>query len=148
MLDTNCFDKVLALGIDLPAFVQKYVGKIKIIVTHIQYDEIYNIPDSRMDYKVDLLELFNDLNCEVVETEGFVQGRSRMGLAKLFSNDYLEKFLSLATSEDRINDSLIAITSNFHGATLVTADIQLLRSCEKTGIAVIHWDSFISFNPI
>ena len=148
MLDSNCFDKVLELGINLPSFVNRYIGETKIIVTHIQYDEIYRIPDNRMDYKFDLLALFNDLSCEVVETEGFVQDTSRLGLAKLFSNDNLEKFLLLAKNENHINDSLIAVTSNFHKATLVTADVFLLKNCKEAGIEAIHWDKFINLHPI
>ena len=146
LLDSNIFDKIL--NEKLTIFSNPKLVLIKFQITHIQYDEISDIPDEKLDLKIDLLELIEVLKCEVVETEGFVQGISKLGLAKLFSNEDLPQFFEISGNENGLKDGLLAVTAKALGSILVTEDVDLRKRCLKHEIGVWNWSDLVAFlNP-
>jgi hypothetical protein len=61
MFDTMIFDKILDEKIEIPQDKKYYV-------THIQYDEILNIPMNKKERGERLLKIFNKVPKEVIAT--------------------------------------------------------------------------------
>ncbi len=80
MLDTVIFNKILDNSIDINLFT----GKAKLLVTHIQWDQIDSTKDCTR--RKELSSLFVLLTQEKIPTESFYLGVSKLDDAKLSDN--------------------------------------------------------------
>ena len=138
IFDTNIFDEILDRKVELPKNLRYHV-------THIQLDELLNMPEYKRERKEELLKLFSKVPKEVIVTEGAVLGVSRLGLSKLMSMEdaelydkMLEKLKELdeksgkkKTPENQARDILIALTCMKNCLTLVTNDDNLKKIAQE-----------------
>ncbi|MFH7835685.1 MAG: hypothetical protein QXL51_03730 [Candidatus Aenigmatarchaeota archaeon] len=150
MFDTNIFDKILDGKIEL-------LPNQKYYITHIQYDEICNIPEEKRERREGLLKTFNKVPKEVIATEGVVVGVSRYNMAKLMSradaelyNNMLKRLRELDEKagrrkplENQIRDILIALTSIKNSLILVTGDENLKVVTQEFQGCAITFEQFL-----
>jgi len=150
MFDTNIFDEILNEKIELPKNLKYYV-------THIQYDEILNIPLDKKERREKLLKIFNKVPKEVIATEGAVVGVSRFDLSKVMSKEdaelydkMLEKLKDLdeksgkkKTPENQARDILIALTCMKNCLTLVTNDNNLKKVAQEFQCSAITFEQLL-----
>lgn len=167
MFDTNIFDRVLDVKLDITDLKKK--GKF--FVTHIQLDELNAISDPIR--KAELLEVFGHIVTDKVSTESavwdiskwdeskwssekpltptetFVLGVSRLGQAKLSQADIYSiiknELDKIKNKPNNPKDALIAETSIKNGFILVTDDQTLHRVVTKIGGQVL---SFLDFKKV
>lgn len=85
MFDSNVFDKILSGEIPLEKIKKP---TIIVYVTHIQLDEINQIPDNKLtpdghSKKTELFKIIRNADAHKIPTEGFCVGTSRIGYAKI-----------------------------------------------------------------
>ena len=150
MFDTNVFDRILDGRIELPKGLRYYV-------THIQYDEILNIPESKRGRREELLKIFRKVPKDIIPTEGAFFGISRFNMAKYMSEEdaelcrkMLERLRELdekagkrKSPENQIRDVLIALTCLKNCLTLVTEDKNLKRVAQEFGCPAITLEQFL-----
>jgi len=138
MFDTNIFDKILDGKVKLPIGLRYYV-------THIQLDEILNMPESKKERRKKLLETFNRVPKEVIATKGAVYGVSKFGMAEYMSEKDAELYRKMLrrlneldkragkrkSPENQARDILIALTCLKNCITLVTNDKNLKRIAQE-----------------
>lgn len=117
-------------------------GKIKILSTHIEDDEISNIKNFELKRKTisKKIEILN----EVTPTMGFVLGKSRLGVARLGNGNKLKLDEVTKGNKKHINDALIASTSAEEEAILITND-QTLTKRSKNKCSVLDYEEFKTF---
>jgi restriction endonuclease S subunit len=150
MFDTNIFDKILDEKIELPKNLKYYV-------THIQHDEILNIPMDKKERREKLLKIFNKVPKEVIATEGAAIEVSRFDLSKLMSKEDAELYDKMLkkleeldeksgkkkTPENRARDILIALTCMKNCLTLVTNDNNLKKVAQEFQCSVITFEQLL-----
>jgi restriction endonuclease S subunit len=150
MFDTNIFDEILDEKIELPENLRYYV-------THIQYDEICNIPIDKKERREKLLKIFNKVPKEVIATEGAVLGVSRLELSKLMSKEDAELYDKMLkkleeldeksgkkkTPENQARDILIALTCMKNCLTLVTNDNNLKKVAQEFQCSAITFEQLL-----
>ena len=150
MFDTNIFDKVLDGKIDLPRGLKYYV-------THIQFDEIQNMPDGKKERREKLLKLFRLIPKELIATEGTVLGISRLGMAKLTVKEDAELYEKMLkrleeldkkagkkkSIENQARDVLIALTCIKNCLTLVTNDENLKEVTQEFQGSAVTFKQFL-----
>jgi restriction endonuclease S subunit len=150
MFDTNIFDEILDEKIELPKNLRYYV-------THIQYDEILNIPMNKKERREKLLKIFNKVPKEVIATEGAVLGVSRLELSKLMSKEDAELYDKMLkklkeldeksgkkkTPENQARDILIALTCMKNCLTLVTNDNNLKKVAQEFQCSAITFEQLL-----
>ena len=150
MFDTNIFDEILNERIELPQGLKYYV-------THVQLDEILNMPDSMRERKEKLLKLFHKVPKDLIATEGVVYGVSRYDMAKYMSDEDAELYEKMLrrlraldgksgkrkSFENQIRDVLIALTCLKNCLTLVTNDKNLKIVAQEFGCPAITFKQFL-----
>lgn len=151
MFDTNIFDEILDGKVELPENLRYYV-------THLQRDEILDMPEHERERKEKLLKIFNVVQEEIIPTEGFVVGVSRLNLAKLMSREDSELYNKmferltkldkeagkLKSPENRAKDILIALTCLKNCLTLVTNDNNLKKAAQEFQCPVITFKQLLN----
>jgi predicted nucleic acid-binding protein len=116
MLDTNEYDKLLGHSESYGRLLQLLAeGKIELISTHIQRDEIMAITDD--DTKKARLEAILS-HARMIPTRGAAYGVSRYGLAT-YGRDEDHRIMDKVRD---VKDGLIAATASSDADTLVTND--------------------------
>ena len=141
MLDTNGYDCILDSG--LVPLVLKLIGtgKIKILRTHIQQDEIEAIPDERKEKREKLLAIPSEL----IATESALYGISRYDLAKL---GRVKSFKVIQRGNPAHNkDALIAETAAKHAQIFLTNEKGLRSKINELSheIEVYNCEGFKAF---
>ncbi len=150
MFDTNIFDKILDGKVELPKGLPYYV-------THIQYDEILNMPESKRERREKLIKTFRKVPKEIIPTEGAVVGVSRVDMAKLMAKDDAELFHKMLkrlkelderagktkSLENRVRDILIALTCLKNCLTLITNDKNLKKLAQEFQCPAITFEQFL-----
>ena len=112
------------------------------VASHIQIDELNRTKDE--EKRAQLFLMFATTVEEVVPTETFVIGVSRIGHGKLSDGDLFERLrneLNQLNGEKRNNtmDALIAEIAINNGYTLLTADYHLHKVAKNNGCNVLYW---------
>ena len=112
------------------------------VASHIQHDELSRTKNPERRAK--LLEKFTEIIHEVLPTEAFVLGVSRLDEGKLgdgISYDAIKKELDSLNGSKANNaeDALIAGMAMKNGYVLLTADFHLYQVAYKHGIEHIYW---------
>src|SRR6266540_5314667 len=107
--DTNIFDKIIADDVCLE-LVRRLTaaGKIELVVTHIQEDELAAIQDDAKRQRM------ADVPRSFAPTSDFVLGVSRLGMARLGTGALLEPIRATNWSK-YTRDGLIAATAQTEG---------------------------------
>ena len=108
---------------------------VELVVTHIQEDELAQIPDPEKR------RLIGDVPRTVAPTSDFVLGVSRLGMARLGTGQILEQIRRPNWSK-YTNDGLIASTAQLEGLILVTKERRLQNQARALGIDVWGWPKF------
>ena len=78
MFDTNAFDRIL----DGLIPIESMMGRVAVYATHVQRDEIANIPETKAEWRTALISLFTRL-VEETPTESLAVVSSRVGDARV-----------------------------------------------------------------
>ena len=132
LLDTNAYDPI----INDPSFSSTVeaacaVGVVELLLTHVQRDELFEIPDDEKRRRA--LSLPHVL----VSTYGMILDVSRLGLARLGEPERIEAIRN--SSMRHSHDALLATTAQQEGAVLVTNERRLTNFAQREGITV--WSS-------
>jgi predicted nucleic acid-binding protein len=142
VLDTNSFDAI-ALHDDRLRCVQRAVteGRIHLIVTHIQIDEVRATPDDAK--RKQLLVLASESN---TPTSVFIVGVSKLGFAAVSSDEDAAIYDEVAGPRRKhVNDAILLTTALRRGATLVTDERRRLPNrCRKHGVPVLSTAELIA----
>ena len=138
IFDSNIFDELMGGKIDLKMLEKSKENGFKYYLTHVQVDEISNCPDP--DKRARLVLFMQVLNSQVIPTESFVIGTSRLGFAKLSDGKMMEELRG--TNIKNSEDALIGETAIKNGLTVVTNDQRLLKKVKKRGGQAINFAEF------
>lgn len=135
IFDSNVYD-VLADDAVLRSAVMSAIaaGSLRLLTTHIQQDEIAATTDpARRNALSVLLSV-----AEPAATGGFVIGTSRLGQARLMSEEDAEQFdthmRNGASDAGGTNDALIIATARFEEAILISQDRRCRNRAERAGV--------------
>jgi predicted nucleic acid-binding protein len=144
MLDTNEYDRLLAAQDAYDMLLGLlFKGRIQLLSTHIQRDEILAVSDVVKKSRLESLLA----HAHMIATRGIVLGVSRFGLAKYGSDEdhRLIEHVRGSSWKRKTNDALIAATAARDADVFVTDDRPLMqRLSNYPGIqcAVIDFDEF------
>jgi predicted nucleic acid-binding protein len=132
MFDTMEFDKLLENAATWEKLLRLVTeGRIELLTTHIQRDEIMATRDEAK--RARLMSLFT--NAHLIRTKGVVVGISRFGEARLGSDEDHKLIDDIRGNRwDRdTEDSLIAATASGEADTLVTDDWRFIQRLGNAG---------------
>jgi predicted nucleic acid-binding protein len=112
------------------------------VTTHVQIDEINRTKNPERRTK--LLEKFSETIDEVLPTESFVLGVSRLDEARLGDGTAYESIMKTLDARNKrkpnnSEDALIAEVAMKNGYVLLTADFDLYQVAYSLGIRIIYW---------
>lgn len=137
MLDTNIADDLLVRLLLLPtlrAAVES--GRIELLVTHLQIDEVMEIPDIKSERRDALVNVLASLPARRVDTYGDVMGRTRMGYGMMASGEHSLLYNELINGNIRHQeDALIVLTAAYLWAHVVSNNTKdMPRMAKRVGI--------------
>ena len=144
MLDTNEYDRLLAA----PETYDRLLGllsegKIELLSTHVQRDEIMAVDDAAKKVRLEALLA----HARLIATQGAILDVSKVGLARL-GNDEDHNLIEHVRGEAwqrKSKDALIAATASKDADALVTDDKRLARRLKNhpdTRCEVIDFEEF------
>ena len=115
------------------------------VASHIQFDELNRTKNEKR--RAELLQKFCETIDQVLPTESFVLGTSRLDEGKLgdgVSHDMIKRGLDSLNGGKTNNseDALIAEVAMKNGYVLLTADFHLYQVTYRLGIGTIFWTTF------
>lgn len=119
-------------------------GLVDVLFTHVVIEELASTPD--IERRILLLLAVIGVG-RLVPTGVFVIGQSRLDHARLSDSTF--GYEGFSTGTDRhAKDGLIAVTTRFEGATLITNDVRLAARANDRGIRVQSMAEFLAeLNP-
>lgn len=138
LLDSNAYDPI----VDNPSLYRSVdaacrAGRIELLLTHVQSDELMRIPDP------DRRRLALSLPHVVAATYGMILDVSRLGMARLGEPERIEAIRNHSVRHSR--DALLASTAQKEGAVLVTNERRLTNFARRAAIEVWSAQEFFSF---
>jgi predicted nucleic acid-binding protein len=136
LLDTNIFDKIVA-DPEALQLVRSLTseGKIALFTTHVQEDELAEIPDEAKKERI------VQIPRKSLPT-GFIIGYSRLDMARLGTEAPIEA-IRRGNREKYTEDALIAATAQADSCLLITEDNTLRKRAESgLGLTVWGWERF------
>lgn len=136
MLDSNAFDQIIVDPELIKAIVEaSRLGKMRILVTHVQEDELKRMPD------IQKLNAIAQIPREVINTSGAIYRVSKYGQA-VYGNANING-LTLADVQKgnpkHAEDALIALTAFKHADVLVTEDRPFRNKVKKMQSLISIW---------
>jgi predicted nucleic acid-binding protein len=110
------------------------------VASHIQIDELNRTKNGKR--RSELLQKFSETIDEVLPTESFLLGTSRLGEGKLGDGVSYETIKTDSLNGGKTNnseDALIAEIAMKNGYVLLTADFHLYQVAYTLGIGTIYW---------
>jgi hypothetical protein len=132
MIDTNIFDKIVAtrgMTWNLRRLVRK--GTVTILTTHVQEDELADIPSRWLRFRVGRVPHVR------IPTSEFVWNASRLDQARLGTGQPFEEIRGSVT---HTKDGLIAATAYAEADVLVTEEGRLRRRAAAACPNLVVWD--------
>ena len=137
VLDTDIFDRLIDRDLDLDHFP----ADAEFVATHIQIEELKNVPKAKRGRKRQLLLKFAELAPEIVPPESMVWGAMVWGQMKwgdgAIYNALKADLDSYKAKENNSKDALIAEVAIANRFTLITTDRNLAKVAKKHGGLVI-----------
>lgn len=144
MLDSNVHDLIVADQATKDAILKRIAeGRLKLISTHVQRDELSLAPSTKRDALLAIYQL-ND----VVQTTGAVWDVSRWDQSTYGSDDVNASIdAMMAGNPKHAEDALIAATAAGEADVLVTNESRLASKIRRSGFAVDvwSWDQFVTW---
>lgn len=137
MLDTNIADDLLVRLLLLPTLRAAVdSGRVELLVTHLQIDEVMEIPDSRSERRDALVNVLASLPARRVDTYGDVMGRTRMGHGMMASTEHSRLYNELISGNIRYQeDALMVLTAAWFWAEVVSNNTKdMPRMAKRVGI--------------
>lgn len=143
VVDTNIINKLVD-GIIRP---EELPSDGEFVASHIQIDELRRTKNE--ERREILISKFEEIVDEVVPTESFVLGISRLGQGKLGSGVSYEAIKGDLDSRNggkanNQSDALIAEVAAENGFTLLTADFDLYQVVQQHDVAYHYWSISVS----
>jgi len=138
VVDTSLINKL----VDGSVHVDELPKDGSFVASHIQIDEINRTKDPKR--RSELLQTFSEVIDEMLPTESFVFGLSRLGKGKLgdgVSYDTVKTELDSMNKGKANNskDALIAEIAMKNEYVLLTADFHLYQVAYKLGVGTRYW---------
>ena len=138
LLDSNAYDPL----VDDPKAWRLAVeacraGRIELLMTHVQWDELCEIGDAERR------AMAASIPFVIVATYGMILGPSKVGLARIGEPEKVEAVRNY--SDNHSHDALLAATAEKEGAILVTNDGRLTKFARRAGIEVWSSATFAAF---
>ena len=136
MLDSNVHDLIVADQQVKAAILKRIAdGRLKLISTHVQCDELSLAPSPKRDALLAIYEL-ND----IARTTGAVWDVSRWDQSTYGSDEVNASIEALmASNPNHAEDALIAATASGEADVLVTNETRLASKIRRAGFAVDVW---------
>ena len=138
VLDTNIFGRLIDGDLELDDFP----ANAEFFATHIQINEINNIPDAKRERRGQLLLKFAELAPKIVPPESMVWGAMLWGQMKwgdgAIYNALKRDLDSCKVKENNANDALIAEVAIANNFTLITTDGDLAIVAKEHGCLVCY----------
>lgn len=131
MFDSNAFDALVEGRISLNLIQKSKEKSYEYHITHIQTDEIADIPDSKKDKRKLMILFLTSVKPDVIPTETFVLDHSRLDFGKLGNGEIYKQLVKEDNSN--INDALIGETSINNNFLLITDDKELRNKVNSLG---------------
>lgn len=140
LLDSNAFDSIALDPVRLRSVTDAVgQGRLVLLVTHVQVDEVDAIPDDAKRRSLAALALAPNTT-----TAGFVVGVSRVGLAAVGTAEENALSGEVTTGDGRhARDALLVSTALSQRALLVTNDRRLTNQCLRRGVPVCDPDELL-----
>lgn len=146
MLDSMIFDKIIDNEkLKIKILGLKHRNQIRILITHIQNDQLNKTPDVKKRGK---LRDCADEICETIPTCGLVWGTSKWGGARWGSERDNEDFEKIQRgNQSHTADALIAVSAQSDADILVTEDgtLTLRFINQKTNKEVWNYQRFLEY---
>jgi len=114
-------------------------GRLELIVTHVQIDEVSATPDDAKRRL--LLELAHETNAD---TAGFVIGVSKLDMAAIGTDEENRLIEDVTAGNTRhAEDALLLSTAKRDGAVLVTNERRLANRCRTEGVPASTPEEFL-----
>lgn len=138
VVDTSLINKL----VDCTVGADELPNDGSFVASHIQIDELNQTKNVQRRAK--LLEKFAEVIDEVLPTESFVLGTSRLGEGKLGDGVPYQAIKAELDSRNKgkannSEDALIAEVAMKNGYTLLTADFDLYQVAYAHGIGTMYW---------
>lgn len=141
MFDTNAYDRLISDPHALEIYAKAEDGGYEFYLTHIQIDEINEIPDKHKEKRGLAILFLAYGRPRIIDTESMVLDVSRLDFCKFGEEDsYYNQLLN--DSKNNCNDALIGETSIINGFTLVTDDKRLTNKILNIGGQVVNFNDF------
>lgn len=144
MLDSNVHDLVVANRATKDAIVTAIRGgRLTLVSTHVQRDELSCAPATKRDALLDIYKL-----AEIVPTSGAVWDVSRWDESTYVADEVNASIDALmAGNSKHAEDALIASTAAAAADVLVTNEIRLASKINGAGfpVSVWSWDQFVAW---
>lgn len=131
MFDSNVFDAIIDGKISLDLIQKSKERGFEYFITHVQTDEIADIPDSKKDKRKLMILFLTSVKPGVIPTETFVLDHSRLDFGKLGDAKVYKKLVK--NDNSNMNDALIGETAIKNNYILVTDDIELRNKVNSLG---------------
>lgn len=136
VLDSMVYDRLVeSSDRERKVIAAHEAGKLVLLMTHIQHDEL--MQDEQKRHRTLAIPF------EVTSTYGVVLGKSKLGLARFGEPERIHAVSG--GSINHVNDALIAATAKYENAVLVTDDKRLRRRAESEGIDLWGSEEFLAF---
>jgi hypothetical protein len=137
MLDTNIFDRIIVIP-GLADHLRSLTtgGRLDIVVTQVQEDELARMPDPAKRREVQLVPR------RLIATSVFLMGFSPLGAARLGGGDAGGLSLDELAERNRVPDAVIALTVAAEAEEVeafVTEDARLARSVMAKATTLKVW---------
>ena len=144
MFDTNAFDNLV---IHWPVIREHLLCKrdnaenIELLITHIQLDEIAQMPPQKSEHAREMLELIKTISPKKIPVSAVV-GVAKVGLCVVTNDE--DKYDSLLnTTHSNIEDSLIGSAANRMNCSLVTDDKRFIKKLKMNSIECLCFNDFL-----
>lgn len=144
MFDTNVHDLVASDPVVLNAVRQSIAdGRLKLITTHIQRDELSRAPEPKRTALLNIFEL-----AEVVATAGAVWDVSNWDDCT-WGTDHINASITklMGGNPRHAEDALISATASSDADALVTNETRLASKAERAGFSgdIWSWHQFVAW---
>jgi predicted nucleic acid-binding protein len=147
MIDTNIFDAILEAPTSV-ALLNDLTnrGKLVIMVTHVQADEIAAMSEAKREKREALQNIAGELITTTLPTSGAIWGVTKWGQGMFGDGtDELRIGDIMRSNSKDAQDALIAITAAAHADVLVTNEEALPRRIRAKGatLEVLNFEHFL-----
>lgn len=140
MFDCNTFSKLLKLS-DWQEFIAKARVKYELCVAAIQVEELAQIPDDKMETRIQHILCLCEMKATIVQTAAVME-HGRLGFCAFADeNDTTYEDL-LNESKNNIHDAMIGDAAKREGCLLITNDCRFKKKLCRNGIDAMSFEAF------